>query len=252
MKLSEVYKIIENHYPKHLAMDWDNVGILAGKPDMEIRSVLTTLDITPDVVREAADAGCELILSHHPLLFDGVKNFTEDNFKVKMYAEILRNNMAVISMHTNMDCAENGINQRLAEMLGFSDITVLEDKTGLGRIGNIEKCGFYEYAKKVKDILHTPFLKVSGDANRMIERVAVGSGACSDVLPDAIAKGADLLITGDVKYHIAIEAVQSGINIIDAGHYPTEVIVTEMFEEILKDSGLIIVKSKNKDIFSCV
>lgn len=250
MKLTEIYEIIEANYPKNLAMQWDNPGILAGKPEQEISTILVTLDITSSVVKEAISAGAELIISHHPLLLGGVNNFYEDNFKNKMYSEIIRNNIAVISAHTNMDCAENGINQTLAELLGLKNIKVLEDETGLGRIGEIEETTISEFSKKLKSLLGTPFLKLAGDAERKITKVAVGSGSCGDIYPVAIKKGAELFITADVKYHIALDAAEDGIAIIDAGHYPTERIVMDMFEKILKDVKII--KSQNKDIFSCL
>ncbi len=250
MKLSEIYKIIEANYPRELAMAWDNPGILAGKPEQEISTVLVTLDITPSVVREAVSAGAELILSHHPLIFGGVNNFYEDNFKNEMYAEIIRNNIAVISAHTNMDCAEQGINQRLAELLGFKNIEVLEDDTQLGRVGEIEETTIAEFAEKLKSLLGTPFLKLAGDADRKITRVAIGSGSCGESYPVAVKKRAELFVTADVKYHIALDAAESGIAVIDAGHYPTEIIVMDMFKEILK--GVNVIKSQNKDIFSFI
>ncbi len=250
MRLTEIYNIIEENYPKRLAMDWDNPGILAGSPESEIGTALVTLDITPEVVAEAVEAGAELIISHHPLVFGGVNNFYEDNFKNKMYADIIRNNISVISAHTNMDCAENGINQRLAELLGLSDIEVLEEETGLGRIGNTAEITVGEFGEKLKNLLHTPFLKLAGDKNRKITRIAIGSGSCGESYPEAIAKGAGLFVTADVKYHIALDATAAGLAVIDAGHYPTEIIVMDMFEEILP--GLKIVKSKNKDIFSFI
>lgn len=250
MKLSEIYKTVKAHYPENLAMEWDNPGILAGNPEQEINTVLVTLDITPSVVKEAVSRGAELILSHHPLLFSGINNFREDNFKNKMYAEIIRNKIAVISAHTNMDCAEKGINQRLAEKLGLKKIAVLEEETCLGRIGETEETTISEFSEKLKRVLGTPFLKLAGDADRKITKVAIGSGSCGDIYPIAVRMGAELFITADVKYHIALDAAEEGLALIDAGHYPTEIIVTEMFEEILK--GVKVIKAKSKDIFSCI
>jgi len=252
MILKDIIKIIEKEYPKHLASEWDNVGLLAGKETNEIKSVLVTLDITPKVVDEAVKMNADLILSHHPLLFEGVKSFSEDNEKMNMYVKIIRNNISVYSAHTNMDTAPNGINQRLAELFDFSDIEILEEKTGLGRIGNIKEIKLKDFCRIVKEKLNTPGLRVSGNPEGIIKRVAVGSGSCSDYIPLAISKSADLMITADMKYHIAIDSVDNGISVIDAGHYPTEIIVMDMFEELLKDTGLNIKKSENKDIFSYV
>lgn len=251
MILKDIIKIIENEYPKNLAMQWDNVGLLAGNEENEIKTVLLTLDITPKVVEEAIKINADLILSHHPLLFEGVKCFAENNPKMNMYAKIIRNNISVYSAHTNMDTAPNGINQKLAELFGFSDIEVLEDETGLGRIGNIKEIKLKDFLNTVKEKLNTPNLKIAGNVESKIKRVAVGSGSCGDIIPEAIKKGADLMITADVKYHIALDS-DSFISVADAGHYPTEIIVMDMFENLLKDKDLIIKKSENKDIFSYI
>ena len=252
MKVAKIIEILEENFPKNLAYEWDNVGLLAGNAESDVSTVLVTLDITPGVVKEAIECGAEMIISHHPLVFEGVKNFTEDNAKTKMYAQIIRNNLTVYCAHTNLDCAPNGLNQRLAEVLGLSDIKVLDEKTGLGRYGKVEKTTASEFAKRVADILNTPFVKFSGDPEKEISTVAVGSGACGDEYPTALSCGADIFVTADVKYHIAIEAVDEGLAVIDAGHYPTEIIAMENFSEILADTGLTIKKSKNDDIFSCI
>ena len=249
MILKDIIEIIEKEYPKNLASEWDNVGLLAGKETNEIKTVLVTLDITPSVVEEAVKMNADLILSHHPLLFGGVKSFREDNEKMNMYVKIIRNNISVYSAHTNMDTAPNGINQRLAELFEFSDIEILEDETGLGRVGNIKEIKLKDFCEIVKEKLNTPNLRVSGNLDNTIKRVAVGSGSCGDYIPLAIKKGADLMITADMKYHIAMDSVDNGISVIDAGHYPTEIIVMDMFENLLKDTGLKIKKSENKDIF---
>lgn len=251
MILSEIIKIIEAEYPKNLAYEWDNVGLLAGRADMDIKTVLVTLDITPDVVKEAKECGAELILSHHPLIFDGIKNFCENNSKTNMYIDIIRNKIAVYSAHTNMDTAPNGINQKLSELFSIKNTMPLDPETGLGRVGDIEPKPCGDFIKEVSEKLSTP-IRFSGDREKIIKRAAVGSGACADLIPNAIAGGADVFITADVKYHNAIDAVSDGLSIIDAGHYPTEIIVMDMFWELLKNTDLKIVKSKNKDIFSFI
>lgn len=252
MILSEVIKIIEAEYPKSLAYEWDNVGLLAGTPEKEVKRALLTLDITPDTVSEAENFGADLIISHHPLIFSGIKNFSETNAKMKMYSKVIRGNFAVLTAHTNMDTAQNGINERLARLFDFSEPELLDANTGLGRIGNVKKTTLLEFSKEVKKKLGTPFVRICGDPGREILRAAVGSGACAELIPEAIFRGADVFISGDIKYHTALDAVSDGISIIDAGHYPTEIIVTDMFEELLRDTGIILKKSKSKDIFSVI
>lgn len=252
MILNEIINLIEEKFPKNLAYPWDNIGLLAGNRGMEINKILLTLDITPNVVDEAINMGAELIISHHPLIFEGIKSFEEGTSKTDMYVKLIRNNIAVYSAHTNMDLAESGINQKLSEIFGLKNSAPLEDETGLGRVGDIEKTTLFEFANKVKKTLNTENVRVSGDADKEISKVAIGSGACSDLYPVAIQKGADVLITADLKYHTAIDAYFDGIAIIDAGHYPTEIIAMDIFSELLKDTGLKIEKSKNSDIFKFI
>lgn len=251
MILSEIIKIIENEYPKNLAYEWDNVGLLAGNKNNDIKTVLVTLDITPEVVKEAIDCGAELILSHHPLIFSGIKNFREGNSKTDMYINLIRNKISVYSAHTNMDTAPNGINQKLAELFSFKNIKPLDAETGLGRIGDVEPKSFREFIEEVSKKLSTP-VRFSGNSEKIIKRAAVGSGACAELIPNAIKDGADIFITADIKYHNAIDAVSDGLFLIDAGHYPTEIIVMDMFSKLLKNTDLKIKKSVNKDVFSFI
>ena len=252
MILKDIIKIIEKEYPKNLAYEWDNVGLLAGNDSNDIKTVLVTLDITPFVVEEAITNNAGLILSHHPLLFNGVKSFKEDNEQTNMYINIIRNNIAVYSAHTNMDTAPDGINQKLAELFGLAQIKILEPETGLGRYGDIPPVPLEIFCEIVKEKLNTPFLRVCGKLNKKIERIAIGSGSCSDLIPNALKVNSDVIITADVKYHTAIDSVNNGICIIDAGHFPTEIIVMDMFEKLLEKNEIKIIKSKNKDIFSYI
>lgn len=252
MILSEIIRIIEAEYPTELAYEWDNVGLLAGSPERDVKKAVLTLDITPSVVDEAVDFGADLIISHHPLIFSGIKNFSETDAKNKMYAKIIRNNICVYSAHTNMDTARRGINQYLAELFELDNTEPIDKKTGLGRVGNIKKITLFEFANTVKARLNTPFLRISGNPEKEIKRVSIGSGACSELIPDSILLGADVLLTADVKYHTAIDAVSDGIAIIDAGHYPTEVVVIDMLRQLLKNTGILLKNSKNTDIFTII
>ena len=137
-------------------------------------------------------------------------------------------------------------------MFELCDTQVLGD-SGLGRIGNLKSSmTFADFAVLTKKTLKTPFVRICGDKTASVRRIAVASGASSDVIPTAIEKGADVIITGDMKYHDMINYSEMGISIIDAGHYPTEIIVMDIFENILKDCGLTLIKSKNTDIFEFI
>ena len=254
MKLKEIIDIIENEYPPELAYEWDNSGLFYGSPDAKIAKAVVTLDITPEVINQAIINNAQLVIAHHPIVMSGVKKLSDNSMASKMICDILKNDIAVYSAHTNMDTAANGINQHLANMFELENIEVMEtDKPypdcGLGRIGNLKRTVMLsEFCNMVKDKLNTPFVRVCGE-NREIKRVAFASGSCSEYVPTALKKGADVIFTADMKYHNCIEYVYDGIAIIAAGHYPTEIIAQDMFYNLLKDTGIEIIYAKTDDIF---
>ena len=252
MKLGEIAKIIEKDFPVSLAYAWDNCGILLGNRKREVKTVLLSLDITESVANEAQKVGADLILSHHPILFDGTKSITSDTPEGRTVLSLLENKICVYSAHTNCDVAKNGINARLSRLFDLLDTEFLEED-GLGRIGNLKKpMSFENFALYTKKVLHTPFVRICGDKTAQISRVAVASGACADSIPTAVEKGADVIITADLKYHDMINYSQMGISIIDAGHYPTEIIAVDIFFELLSNTGLKLIKSQNPDVFEFI
>lgn len=256
MKVSEIRELVEKAFAPSFAEEWDNVGLLVGRGDKEVKKVLLTLDVTPFVVKEAIDARVDMIVSHHPMMFSGVKSVTDDTVEGKMLLDLIENDIAVFAAHTNLDSAKGGLNDYLAKLFELKNIeVVLEgsmEGSGLGRIGDLpSQMTAREFAELTKEKLNTP-VRVSGDLDKIISRVAVGSGASDDIAASAVEMGADLILTGDLKYHRTQDIVALGAVMIDAGHYPTEIMAIEIFESILKDSGLEIVKSKNKDIFEFI
>ncbi len=254
MILQELILKIEEKFPPDLAYSWDNIGLLAGDPNQEIKTVLVTLDINSAVAREAENISADLILSHHPILMSGIKNVQLNTENGKMLSILLKNNIAVYAAHTNLDVAPNGINARLASIFSLTNSEILADEqpggAGLGRVGNLEReITLSEFAELCKTKLNTPAVRVCGDPDKKIKRIAIGSGGCSDYIPAAIAKKADVMLTADMKYHTAIDAVLDGIAVVDAGHYPTEIIVMDIFSSLLEEHGLKIIRSENQDIF---
>lgn len=257
MKVKEVIKIIENFCPQRLAYEWDNVGLLCGDIEKNIDSVFVTLDTNLTTVREAISKNAGMIVSHHPILLEGIKKIDYSKTEGKMIKLLIENNIPVFAAHTNMDTAKGGINDVLAKMFDLTSTEIIEQHTddntaGLGRIGKLKNSmTFSEFSKKCSSVLKTP-IRVAGDNNKIIKTVAVASGSCSEIIPIARQKGADAIVTGDLKYHNTIDMTYLDICIADAGHYPTEICVMDIFEDILKDTGLNIIKSKNKDIFKFV
>ena len=247
MKINDIIEILEKEFPPELAYEWDNVGLLVGDRNREVKNVVTCLDVTEDIIEFAKNADSQLIISHHPVLFSPINRINRDTKTGKLLMDAIENKIAIYSAHTNCDKAENGINTRLAQMFGLVEVEPLEED-GLGRIGNLlEPMSFCEFAKLVEEKLDIK-IRFCGDTKKEIKRVAICSGAGGDVLPCAIEKGADVLVTGDTKYHQMLDS-KDEINIIDAGHFGTEIIVTEIFAQILCDMGIQVFWQDSEDVF---
>lgn len=254
MKLKDIIAIIEDNYPLELAYDWDNVGLFYGDIEKDIKKVLVTLDITSDVIEQAIETDADMVLSHHPVIIGGINKLSDASMVSDVVINAVKNDIAIYSAHTNMDTAKNGINQKLAEIFDLEDIVVMEndkpyEDCGLGRVGNLKnEMSLSDFCDLVKDKLNTPFIRVCGE-ERKVKRIALASGSCSEYVPSAIGKGADVIVTADMKYHNCIEYVYDGIAIIDAGHFPTENIAKDMFFNLLKDTDVEIIFADTKDIF---
>lgn len=258
MKAIDIIKKIENICPENLAYPWDNVGLLCGDKNKDVKTALITLDTNVNVVKEAVKAKADMIISHHPILLGGIKRIDYSTPTGEMIKLLIENDIVLFAAHTNMDTAKGGINDALAKLFELKNVKILEQHTdnteaGLGRYGKLSKSlKLSELAELTKKKLKTPCVRVSGELNTEISTVAVASGSCSEIIPLAKSLGCDAVITGDMKYHNTIDNVESGICIIDAGHYPTETIVMDIFADILKDTDLKLIKSENKDIFQFI
>ena len=252
--VNEIIKLIEKTAPPALAYPWDNSGLLTGSRGKEVKKIYITLDTNKYTVDEAVRLGADMIVSHHPIMFGGIKQIEYNSPSGYVISELIKHDIALYAAHTNMDCANGGINDILAYKLGITGTEIIEKSPdfpgcGLGRIGTVKEQTLKEFAAKVKTALDTPFVRVSGDPEKIIKRAAVGGGACDDLIPAARHMCADVMVTADMKYHITMDSAESGIAIIDAGHYPTEVFVTDIFKNILKDCGAELLISTEKDIF---
>lgn len=247
MKISDVIERIEKEYPTELAYEWDNVGLLVGDRNRTVKNVVTCLDVTEDVIEFAKNCEAELIISHHPVIFSPINCINGDTKTGKLLLDAIENKIAIYSAHTNCDKADYGINTRLAEIFDLKDVEPLE-QDGLGRIGNLEKpvslCEFAEYVENKLSVK----VRFCGDTKTVVKKVAICSGAGGDVIPTAIQKGADVLLTGDTKYHQMLDS-KDDINIIDAGHFGTEAIVAEIFAEILCDMDIGVFWQDAEDVF---
>lgn len=211
--------------PKEGAMDWDNVGQLLGDPAAEVTRVLVALDITEAVADEAIEAGCQLIVAHHPVMnckWLPVQTVRSDTPQGHLLMKLLTNGVSAICMHTNLDVAKGGVNDCLAQALELVDPGPLGDPEGLCRMGTLKSpMPFQDFARFVCRALGANGVRFAG-CGKPVRRVAVGGGACGDYESYAIAAGCDTFVTADLSYHQFLDAAGKGINLVDAGHFPTE------------------------------
>ncbi len=220
--------------PKALAAEWDNVGLLAGSADREVRSVLVALDITEPVVEEAERMGADLIVSHHPVIFHPVKSITDRDPSGRLLIRLVRSGTGAVCMHTNLDAAQGGVNDALASALGLQDAAPAAEG-GIARIGTLpETMALPGFLARVRNALRPNGIRYV-DGGRPIRKVAAGGGACGDFLWEAAALGCDAFVTADLKYNHFLDAGVLGLTVIDAGHFPTEDVVCPMVVRYLRE-----------------
>lgn len=210
--------------PKSGAMSWDNVGQLLGDPEDEVSKVLVALDITEAVADEAIQEGCQLIVAHHPVMnckWLPVQSIRKDRPQGHLLMKLIGKGISAICMHTNLDVAQGGVNDILAQVLRLEDPGPLSEE-GIGRVGNLPAPMLLtDFVEMVCHVLGCNGVRYA-NAGRTVSRVAVGGGSCSDFTDAAIAAGCDTFVTADIGYHQFLDAPGKGINLIDAGHFPTE------------------------------
>lgn len=233
MKLDEFIKIMNGIAPAELAEEWDNPGLLIGTRKAEIKKVLVALDCSAATANEAAEWGADLLLTHHPVFFGGVKHILPNDPETAAPFTLLENGIALFAAHTNLDAADGGVNDCLAEVFGLEDVQKLPPE-GLGRIGTLpEPLSFAELASLAESRLGTR-VRITGDGSKLIRRFAMIGGGGAGELFSAKAAGADAYITGEMKHHLAIQADFIGLSVIEAGHYETERIVLPRLIERLQ------------------
>lgn len=244
LTVQEVYETMDQFYPFATQMGFDNAGFLVGDGDAPVDHILIALDISTAVIEEAIQTQCQLILTHHPVIFSPLKTLVAQNPTQRMIMKLISHNISVISAHTNLDRSLEGVNYHLAKRLGIEKGTfVVEegvDKNGnsygLGFMGDAPHSGISAtaFAEYVSKELGCTGLRVE-DAGRPVCKVAVGGGSCGSMLADVAKTGCDTFVTGDVKYDQFLDARERGINLIDAGHFPTEQVVCLPLKEKLTD-----------------
>lgn len=216
----DIFEALKCLAPLELQESFDNAGFLVGHGDREVTHVLLALDITDEVIDEAVSLGAELIVSHHPVIFEALKSVTADGPGRKVLT-LIEHGIAAICMHTNLDIAQGGVNDVLIRLLGAEPSGAL-DRDGCGRVGELARpLSTPELLARCKERLNAKGIRYV-DSGRPIRKLAVMGGAGGGALEDAIAKGCDAYVTADVKYHSFLDASEAGITLIDADHFCTE------------------------------
>ncbi len=214
--------------PRSLAEEWDNVGLQCGDPDNPVKRVAICLDITPSSLSFALKTNSDLVISHHPLIFKPLSCLNLKDYTARLLAGFLRHDISVISMHTNLDSCQGGVNDKLCELLGIGDTSPLMPSSsmpeaGLGRVGRLEKpMSQEEFIEHVGQSLGLDCVPFAGGNRKSISLVAVCSGSGSTLFDQALATGAQAYVTAEIKHSVARKAEAEDILIVDAGHFQTE------------------------------
>lgn len=242
MKFEELIQAIETVAPSYTQESWDNSGVQIACSDAEIYKVLTSLEMTEEIIDEACDNNVDVIITHHPLIFGGIKKIDYRDMTGSYIVKLLNAGISVYSSHTPFDKVEGGNNDYLADLIGLKDIsgfTVGDDVDMIGRVGMLEEpmplAAMVDLLSEVLDIDPEQIRSV-GAPDKSLTTVGICTGAGADLMGLAIENGCDVLITGDVKYHEAQEAKARGIALIDAGHYGTEKTFAHNFAEKLRQA----------------
>lgn len=254
LKVKDIIQEIETLAPPSLAEKWDNLGLMVGDLEQRVTTVFVCLDVTSDNVRRAIGCGADLILSHHPLIFSPVNRIVEQDVSGSILRNLIRHDISVYSAHTNLDHADGGMNDVLAQRLGLSHVrrfldAECTDGTGrpidnIGRVGTLESpMEMSDFVDFVRDALGCRSIRSVGNPEEIVKTAALCSGSGGEGIYAAYHAGADVYVTADVKHHEAQLAFELGMNLIDAGHFETENIIcsfmTEFLESRFEDLGVI-------------
>jgi len=260
--VAQIIKIMEQLAPPWLAEEWDNVGLQIGDPRWPVQRIWVALDASQAVVKAACEKNVDLLITHHPLIFRPLKSIDFNTTGGSIIQVATHHQLAIFSAHTNLDIVQDGVNDVLAQRLGLQHLSILqpvhaaeqskedispltsgETAHGIGRIGSLAKaCSLKSLVSTVKNKLKLDFVKVAGDLERNVARVAICSGSGSSLMQAFISSDAQVFISGDIHYHDARDVESANRGIIDIGHFPSEYLMVEalahQLEKIFGGAGI--------------
>lgn len=235
IKINAIKNYFEEIAPQFLAEEWDNVGLILGSMNIEINRVLVCLDVTRAAAEEAVRLKANMIISHHPIIFKGMKIIDENEPKGAVIYTLIKNNISVFCAHTNLDVADLGVNEELAKCIGLINLKNLRNyktdkNTGktyaMGKFGELENSlSLPAFIAFVKNKLSAGNVRLVGSLDREVKTVAVFCGSFDEDYSGFLKSNADVLLTGDLKYHVASDMKEMGLCVIDAGHFNTEKVI---------------------------
>jgi len=247
MTVKDIIDIIEEFAPRNLACEWDHIGLMTGSYDREVKHILTCLELTQDVLDEAIDKKCDLIISHHPFIYSPLKDLTENDNRGSLIAKVIRSNIVVYSAHTNLDFANGGVNDVLATTLGLVDVH--SDESGMHRYGFIKSMNIEEFCEVVAKKLHINGVKYieSGKSkfDNKVHRIGISCGSFDGITDWLIKENIDVLVTGEVKYHDAVNLRGQTFYTVVAGHFETEIFISKALAGVLCEK----ISKKNSDVY---
>ncbi len=236
MKAGDIIEVLESVAPPEIQESWDNSGLSVGDTGMEVKSAILALDCTEDVIYEALETGANMIITHHPLIFRGIKRISPDTGTGRMLMMAVKEDLVIYSLHTNMDKVISGVSGKMAQKLGLENLSFLKPdpsgETGTGLVGTLPQSLKYdELVVKVKNAFNVKCIRSSSVPDERISRIALCGGSGASFAEDAFRSGAQVYITGDISYHHFF--TEKGFTIMDIGHYESETGVLDVIKDIL-------------------
>lgn len=256
LKVKDIIGNLEKKYPKANAESWDNVGLIVGKLNQEVRKVQLSLDTTDKVIENAIKNSADLIITHHPMIFKPVKTITTMDNLGRKIIKLIENNKSLYAMHTNLDSSKDGLNDYILNLLEVEnskviDVNEFDNEVGIGRLYTLSKeMNIDEYATFVKNSLKIKNIRIiSENREKIIKKVALINGSGMSYWRKVKSLGADLFITGDIGYHDALDAKEAGINVFDIGHFESENCFVELLRKDIKGMGIEVITFNDGPVF---
>ena len=256
LKVKDIIGNLEKKYPKANAESWDNVGLIVGKLNQEVRKVQLSLDATDKAIENAIKNSADLIITHHPMIFKPVKTITTMDNLGRKIIKLIENNKSLYAMHTNLDSSKDGLNDYILNLLEVENSKVIvvnefDNEVGIGRLYTLSKeMNIDAYAPFVKNSLKIKNIRIiSENREKIIKKVALINGSGMSYWRKVKSLGADLFITGDIGYHDALDAKEAGINVFDIGHFESENCFVELLRKDIKGMGIEVITFNDGPVF---